>query len=205
MSAPALAALEAAAGEILGRALTVREADLFDKYLKILLKWQKSQRLVGRSDPEWIIRNLFVDSLLFLRVLPLDLEAILDLGSGAGFPGVPIKIVRSGIRLTMVESRRKRASFLAAVVRELGLTDTRVINARIEEAGEELAGSFDAVVVRCAGSVEELAAKVKPLLAPGGMLVASGPPAESVPRGGQPVVIAGARRGSQRRFVVYRA
>jgi len=205
MRAPALAALEAAAPGILGRSLTETELGAYDKYLKLLLKWQKSQRLVGRSDQGWIVQHLFVDSLLFLRVLPRELDVILDLGSGAGFPGVPIKIVKSDVRLTLVESRRKRASFLAAVIRELGLANTHVINARIEEVSAGLAGRFDAVVMRCAGRLEDLASKAKPLLAPGGVLVASGPPGESALPGGQSVDVPGALPGSRRRFVVYRA
>jgi 16S rRNA (guanine527-N7)-methyltransferase len=212
MRGQALAALETGARAILGRRLTDPETDQLDKYLKLLLKWQRSQRLVGRADPSWIVEHLILDSLLFLRVLPGEFRTVLDLGSGAGFPGIPLKIVRSTTSLTLVESRRKRASFLAAVVRELGLDDVRVINARIEDVIGELAARFDAVVMRCAGQPNDLAAVARPLLAARGLLVASGPPHEATRRaedaplhGGEWVTVQGPHPGSRRRFAVYRA
>ena len=85
--------------------------------------------MVGSDGPAWIVENLFLDSLLFLRVLPTPLHSLLDLGSGAGLPGIPLKIVRGDLELVLVESRRRRASFLSTVVRELALANVRVIDA----------------------------------------------------------------------------
>src|SRR5262249_45607279 len=124
---PAIAELEARAAWVLGRPLDSLELATFDKYLFMLQKWQRIHRLIGSSDADWIVENLFLDSLLFLRVLPAEASSIADLGSGAGFPGIPIKIVKSHLEVRLIESRRRRASFLSAVIRELGLTHIRVL------------------------------------------------------------------------------
>jgi 16S rRNA (guanine527-N7)-methyltransferase len=191
---------------ILGRPLSHHEQDQFGKYLELLIKWQRSQRLVGSTDPNWIVENLFLDSLLFLKVLPSPLRTLLDLGSGAGVPGIPLKIVRGEVEVVLVESRRKRVSFLASVIRDLGLTHTRVVGRRVADVVEELEGRFDAVVMRCAGDP----AKVIPIAArlavkPGGTVVASGPPGpRSLTLGDWVTVTTGGREARPRRFAVYR-
>ena len=152
----------------------------------------------------WIVEHLFLDSLLFLRLLPLTARALVDLGSGAGMPGVPIKIVRGDIEVTLVESRRRRASFLSAVVRELGLAQTRVVADRIESRLTDLEGRFDAVVMRCAGDVGEMMPLAARLLVPGGVVIASGPPEPRPLALGEWVVVQGLRPHSTRRFAVHR-
>jgi 16S rRNA (guanine527-N7)-methyltransferase len=102
-----------------------------------------------------MIENVVLDSLLFLKVLPTSFRSLLDIGSGAGIPGISIKIARPGIDLTMVESRGKRASFLSSAIRSLGLTGARVVRARAESMVEGGA-RFDAVVARCAGEAEAI-------------------------------------------------
>jgi 16S rRNA (guanine527-N7)-methyltransferase len=144
--------------------------------LEILLKWQRSQRLVGSSDPGWIVERIFLDSLLFVRMLPPVPRQVLDVGSGAGVPGIPLKIVMAETAFTLLEARAKRVSFLSAVVRELALRDCEVVNARLESLRSERAGRYDAVVMRCAGDPTQLCDAALPLLRPGGVVVASGPP-----------------------------
>jgi 16S rRNA (guanine527-N7)-methyltransferase len=151
----------------------------------------------------WIVEHLFLDSLLFLRLLPLTTRALVDLGSGAGMPGVPIKIVRD-VEVTLVESRRRRASFLSAVVRELALGQTRVVAERIESRLPDLEGRFDAVVMRCAGDIGEMMPLAARLLVPGGVVIASGPPEPRPLALGEWVVVPGLRPPSTRRFAVHR-
>src|SRR5437016_13058224 len=102
--------------EILGRPLTKRERELFCKYLELLIKWKKSQRLIGSAAPHWIVENLFLDSLLFLKVFPSPPSTLLDLGAGAGFPYIPLKSVLGYVELVLVESRQKLVSFLSIAV-----------------------------------------------------------------------------------------
>jgi 16S rRNA (guanine527-N7)-methyltransferase len=198
-------ALAQGALSILGRPLTSGEQDLFSRYLALLVKWQRSHRLIGSSDEMWIVEHLFLDSLLFLRLVPSTARSLADIGSGAGMPGVPIRIVRSDAEVTLVESRRRRASFLSAVVRELPLARTHVVADRIESRLPDLEGRFDAIVMRCAGDVDELMPLAARLLAPRGVVVASGPPAPHPLTQGEWVVVPGLRPSSTRRFAVYRS
>jgi len=201
-----LASLAVGAQPILRRPLSRREQDMFRKYLTLLLKWQKSQRLVGSADPDWIVENLFLDSLLFLKVLPSPLRSLLDLGSGAGVPGIPLKIVLGEVDLVLVESRRKRASFLSTALREVGLENARVLGRRVEDAVDELEGRFDAVVMRCAGDLDELmrvAARL--VVTPGGIVAAAGPPSPRPLALGDWVTVDTQRKGlGTRMFAVYR-
>jgi 16S rRNA (guanine527-N7)-methyltransferase len=199
-----LDALASGGASILGRPVSAAELGAFDKYLKLLQKWQKSQRLAGSSDAAWIVEKLFLDSLLFLKVLPRDLTSLADVGSGAGVPGIPIKIVRPKLRMALIESRAKRASFLSAAIRELALGETQVVTERAEDYARKSSGTFDAVVMRCAGDFGELARASAGLVRAGGTIVASGPPQRQPLELGEWVEIAGVRPRDRRRFAVYR-
>ena len=202
----ALERLADGACTILGRRLSGLESSRFRKYIQLLVKWQRTQRLIGSTDPGWIVDNLLLDSLLFLRVLPGRALAVADVGSGAGVPGVPLSIVRTDLRLALIESRERRVSFLAAVVRELPLDNARVVSGRVEDVARQMERQFDAVVMRCAGNFSELAVASGPLVVLGGVVIASGPPAGG--RGrlavGDWVDVPGLNAGSQRGFAVYR-
>jgi 16S rRNA (guanine527-N7)-methyltransferase len=204
---PALEGLARGAGLILLRPLSDHERDLFVKYLELLVKWQRSQRLVGSSDPAWIVDHLFLDSLLFLRVLPDRASTIADVGSGAGLPGVPLAIVRSDLRIALIESRSRRVSFLSAVIRELPLPNAGVLSGRVEDVAQGIERQFDAVVMRCAGDFADVAAAAVRLVRPGGTIIASGPPTSSPSRlaVGRFVDVPGVDPGSLRRFAVYQA
>lgn len=161
-------------------------------------------RLIGSTDPGWIVEHLLLDSLLFLRLLPPDMRSLLDFGAGAGLPGIPIKIVKPEITLSLLEGRRRRASFLSVAVRELGLSGACVVHARAEDAPHELRGAFDAVVIRCAGSLDKTMPTASRFVAPGGIVVASGPPEVRPLTGAEWVTVPGLRPGSTRRFAVAR-
>ncbi len=165
-----------AAGPLLGRELTAEEVSLFDKYLRLLVKWQSSQRLVGSADPAWIAEHVLADSLAFVPILGASASSLIDIGSGAGIPGIPIKIACRGIGVTLLEARRRRISFLRTAVRELGLPGLEVVDRRLEDAAEELAGRFDVAVMRCAGPWEGILDDALRVVRPGGRVIASGPP-----------------------------
>ncbi|HXH81803.1 MAG TPA: 16S rRNA (guanine(527)-N(7))-methyltransferase RsmG [Candidatus Tectomicrobia bacterium] len=222
MTPAALDLLSTGAAHILGRPLAGGEVGPFTKYLELLLKWQRTQRLVGRSDPRWIVENLFLDSLLFLTVLPASAASAADVGSGAGIPGVPIAIVRPDLRVVLIESRQRRVSFLRTVVRELGLRSVQVSPVR---AGDDPAhvAAFDAVVMRCAGSPAEVVPVALKLVAPGGVAILAGPPGRptdsaggvevtesvggleaAVERRGEVARVSDPVRGGERRFLIFR-
>lgn len=204
MTAPIEAALRRGAQEILGRPLTTEQARQFLKYLELLVKWQKVQRLVGSTDPASIVEDLVLDSLLFVRVLPPSPARILDLGSGAGLPGIPLSIVLPAVSVTLVEARQKRASFLSTAVRELGLRTVKVVGARAEDLPPELDRSFDAVVMRCAGRLAEVMPLAARFVAPGGSVVAAGPPVPEPLAEGEWANVARPDRRGDRLFAVLR-
>lgn len=201
MSRP-LEILSLGAARILGRPLATYELQSFDIYLNILQKWQRVQRLVSSADPTWVVENLFLDSLLFLKFLPVSISAIADLGSGAGFPGVPIKIVRPSLEVVLIESRRRRVSFLSAVIRELRLERTQVVAERAENLPQSMMRAFGAVVVRCAGDPNDVLPVAAMLTSPGGIVVCSGPPERRFLRTGEWFEVPGVRPGNTRLFAV---
>lgn len=117
-------------------------------------------------------------------------------------PGIPLKIVRPDIELTMLEARQRRTSFLATVVRELSLAGVTVVGARAENVVDRLAGSFDAVVMRCAGDPEQMMATAAKFARTGGVVVASGPPRPRPLRLGRWITVEGVNPGESRRFAV---
>lgn len=190
---------------ILGRILEPHEREAFRRYLSLLQRWQRVHRLVGSVEPRWVIENLFLDSLLFLRVMPPGVAAVVDVGSGAGFPGIPIGIVRPDLNLTVIESRQRRVSFLSTVVRDLSLTGVRVLGARVEGiASEAVMGAFDTAIARCAGNPATLLHMAARLVAPGGSVIVSGPPERRHLEQGEWIEVPGLRPGVTRRFAVYR-
>jgi 16S rRNA (guanine527-N7)-methyltransferase len=171
-----LAYLERKAALALGRPVTSVEAGCLSKYLNLLIKWQRSQRLIGSDDPMWIVDNVIVDSLLFKRALPEGVTRLADVGSGAGIPGIPLAVVLPEVAVTLIEARQKRGSFLAAALRELGLRNCTLVNQRLEDVRDDLSGRFDAVVLRCAGNPIALLRDLGAVVVRGGVVVASGPP-----------------------------
>ena len=115
-----------------------------------------------------------------------------------------MKIVLPSLDVTLIESRLRRASFLAAAIRELGLSRARVVSTRVEGVAEELLGTFGAVVMRCAGGMEDLLPSVSKLVSPGGVIVCSGPPSRKTLQGGEWVEVQGYKAGRTRLFAVFR-
>ena len=195
--------LEAAITRVLGRDLAEGAISQISKYLGLLVNWQKTTRLVGSSDLRWLVDNVVLDSLLFTKVIPNDARRILDLGSGAGLPGIVLAIVLADVDVTLVEARRKRASFLSHVVRELELSRVRVVHARLSEAmiPADLRAAFDAVVMRCAGDIGSVVPLALELVGQRGVVVASGPPQGTLEGTGSWVSVAGVVPGSTRQFL----
>jgi 16S rRNA (guanine527-N7)-methyltransferase len=148
--------------------------------------------MTALKTPSEIVRGLFLDSLLFLSVLPPRPLAIVDIGAGSGIPGLPLRLVDPGIALTLVEAKRKRVSFLLAACRELNLPDVSVVEGRAEDvvvADPNLFEGFDAVVARAVGSEKQLFPLALRYLRPGGTVVLAGSPAGTRQSGIQAVKV----------------
>jgi 16S rRNA (guanine527-N7)-methyltransferase len=135
-------------------------------YLDLLLKWNARTNLTAIRDPEEIVRRHFGESLFAGRHLG-PCETLLDFGSGAGFPGLPIQLLRPKLTVTLAESQNKKATFLREVVRTLGLK-TEVWAARVEDMAPER--RFEVVAMRAVDNMEAALAAAKARMTPGGRL-----------------------------------
>jgi 16S rRNA (guanine527-N7)-methyltransferase len=150
-------------------------------YIDILLRWNSKINLTAIRDPEQIVTRHFGESLFAARYLfpatvpnvqepegaPTTITSLADLGSGAGFPGIPIKLWAPDVSVTLIESNQKKAAFLKEIVRALTLTDINIQNTR----AESLAGtSFDAVTLRAVDRFESVLPVAASLVAAKGRL-----------------------------------
>jgi len=164
-----------AGSKILDVALSSDQVDRFLSYLVLLSQWSHTFNLTSISDPVAVVRLHFLDSLAIASLVDKS-GPVLDVGSGAGFPGMPLKIVFPDMATTLVEPRRKRANFLRALIRHLKIKDVNIIEGRLEDLGPQLAGSFSTVALRAVGNLEFLLPLLRPSLRPGGKcLVMHGP------------------------------
>ena len=120
------------------------------QYIDILLTWNEKINLTAIRDPLEILNRHFCECMYAAAAVPVKEGRLADVGSGGGFPGLPLKIIRPELQVVLIESNIKKATFLAEVIRGLGLTDTRVIVSRYEELGEEIA-PLDFVCSRALG------------------------------------------------------
>ena len=120
------------------------------QYMKLLLTWNEKINLTAIRDPIEILYRHFCESMYAAVAVPVENGRLADVGSGAGFPGIPLKIIRPELQMFLVESNMKKATFLAEVLRNIELPDTRVLVSRYEDLGEDVA-PLDFVCSRAVG------------------------------------------------------
>jgi 16S rRNA (guanine527-N7)-methyltransferase len=140
-------------------------ADNFNAYLALILRWNVRMNLTAVRNPHEILNRHFVESVATAQTLPTGIETLLDLGSGAGFPGIPIALCRPEISVTLAESQNKKAAFLQEAVRTLGL-GARVFAGRAEMLTER----FDCVTLRAVDRMNLAITTASGLLTPSGWL-----------------------------------
>ena len=113
--------------------LSKEQISMFEKYRDILLEWNEKFNLTAITDPDEIEEKHFYDSFVMADFFPTNNLSLLDVGSGAGFPGIPLAIVDPSLHVTLLEANGKRVSFLKEVVKQLGLTNIEIIQGRAEE------------------------------------------------------------------------
>lgn len=139
------------------------------RYLALLERWAGTHNLVASATPEELVRRHVLEALAGLRALPGEPGLLVDVGSGAGLPGVPLLCAASGWRGLLVEPRQKRWAFLRLVVRELGLS-AEAMRVRFQDLPVD-AGEFTVVCARAVGRHRELLRWARPRLANGGKVV----------------------------------
>ena len=148
--------------------------DRLCRYSELLIEWNEKINLTALTAPEDIALKHFADSLLLLRYIDIEKGArVIDVGTGAGFPGVVLKIARPDISLTLLDSLNKRLTFLDIVCSELGLSGVELIHSRAEDGSRtKLRDSFDIAVSRAVASLNTLCEYDMPYVKVGGRFIA---------------------------------
>ena len=137
----------------LGIELTKEQLNQLDKFYKLLIEWNNKINLTRIVGEEEVYLKHFYDSLTIAKVLDLkEKKTLCDVGTGAGFPGVVLKIVYPNLKVTLVDSLLKRVNYLNEIIKELELTDIEAIHVR----GEDFRGNFDVVTSRAVANIEKL-------------------------------------------------
>lgn len=156
-----------------GIALTDEQTEKFDIYAALLAEWSQKMNLTAIKAPEEVLVKHFLDSLTVSTLLPAGPIRLIDVGTGAGFPGVPLAILRDDIDLVLLDSLNKRLIFLEAVCRETGVRARRV-HARAEDAAKlpEFKAQFDIATARAVAAMPKLCGWCLPFVKKGGRFIA---------------------------------
>lgn len=160
-------------GGQLGIEVSEEQAGLFAVHAREMVLWNKSTNLTSVTDPFEMAVKHYLDSIAAVPYIG-HAASLLDAGSGGGFPGIPLKIMLPSLKVTLLDARRKRVSFLKHVTRSLGIAGINVLNDRLEQMKDLLptGEGFDVIVSRAFSDLEPFAAHALPLLNLGGCLVA---------------------------------
>ncbi len=189
-----------------------QQAEMLKSYAELLVDYNQKVNLTAIVKPQEIEDKHFIDC-LYLAANPLVKGSMCDVGSGAGFPGLVVAIVRPDIKLTLVEPTAKRCKFLEFVCKELKI-DATIVNGRAEEVGrKDLRETFDIVTARAVASLPVLLEYCLPLCKVGGSFVAMKGDAESLVDGSSAAKLLGAKpekeqryslpQGDERKLIIY--
>ncbi len=153
--------------------LTDKQAEQFIKYKELLVEWNKKINLTAITEEDEIARKHFADSLTPLRFVSLKNKSVIDVGTGAGFPGLPLKIAEPTVTLTLLDSLNKRISFLNNLCASLDLKNVVCIHGRAEDmAKTDMREAYDFAVSRAVASLHILAEFCLPFVKTGGTFIA---------------------------------
>jgi 16S rRNA (guanine527-N7)-methyltransferase len=155
----------------MGLQLDPRQLDRMARHAQALLEWNRTTNLTAITDPQQVAVKHFLDAILPSTHIPREGQ-LLDIGTGGGFPGIPLKILRPGQPMTLIDGSRKKINFVKYVIRQLGLENIEALHVRAEQFGghPENQERFAAIVCRAVSDLNAMARLALPLLAPGGKL-----------------------------------
>jgi 16S rRNA (guanine527-N7)-methyltransferase len=142
-----------------GVELNDKQIQQFIKYHEILVEWNSFMNLTGITEYEEVVQKHFVDSLVLCKAIDVNqIESLIDIGTGAGFPGIPLKIAYPHLKVTLLDSLQKRIKFLDEVIMQLGLTEVETIHGRAEDFAKPSMKreSYDVCVSRAVANLASL-------------------------------------------------
>lgn len=156
----------------LGVHFFVEHAEQFFAYMKLLIHWNEKMNLTAITEPDEIIIKHFVDSITILKEIENEAK-IVDVGTGAGFPGIPLSIMNPTLKVTLVDSLNKRLIFLQEVINKLNLKNVEIVHARAEELGQNLKyrEQFDIATSRAVANLSTLSEYLMPLVKKHGKII----------------------------------
>lgn len=154
--------------------LDLKQQQQFDRYYRILVEWNEFMNLTGITEYEEVIEKHFIDSLSIIKAVNIDnVEAVIDIGTGAGFPGIPLKIAFPHLKVTLLDSLNKRIKFLNEVIQQLELENIVSIHGRAEDYAKqkEYREQYDLCVSRAVANLSTLSEYCLPYVKVNGLFV----------------------------------
>ena len=151
--------------KVLGFNFSVEQLEKFYKYMNLLIEWNEKMNLTAITEPNDIILKHFIDSITINKYIENSVKVV-DVGTGAGFPGIPLSIIRTDLQITLVDSLNKRLMFLQEIKKELELKNIDIVHARAEELGQNknYRETFDIATSRAVANLSTLSEYLVPLV-----------------------------------------